>query len=263
MTAKAYRLETEPGGQLPDMGRLLQATIGDLSDNLAGYILVGLGQMLVVLVASVVLVPALYIGMALIFCFGSMLSGLLSGIVMAITNSDGLAAVFSLFGTLLTFACTFGAMFLLIGGLIALIAPVTGSLNRAVAAHQRGEGKLDFNGAFSTAKEELIPGITVTAITTGIILLGVMMCYIPGIFAMGLLSFAPCLVYLHRRSATQAVSMAVTHAMANPQFYLVFCLAMFGITLIASYIPLLGPAFIVAFHVRAFRMVFGDHPSEG
>ena len=34
----------------------------------------------------------------------------------------------------------------------------------------------------------------------------------------------------------------------------------FALSMVASYVPVLGPAFLMALHVRAYRSMFGDGP---
>ncbi len=260
-TTKSYALTAITHPSTPGMGRLFQATIGDFMDNLAGYAKVGLIQTIL----DVIVVSVFPVMMQLAMSFFFLLYGIPGYIASDMAHTSGVSSELIGFAvrTLVVLYC--GSVGLscvaFLAGLRALIAPVTAGLSRAIAQHQRGEGGIEFNGVFRTVTQDLIPVVVVTAIVSSIILIGAAFCYLPGVVATGLLSFAPSLVFLHRRSSWDAVRTSVRYAIANPAFSVVFACVVAGVSMLAPCVPVFGGAFVLALRVRAFREVFGDSPS--
>ncbi len=254
---KPYTLAPDAGGRYPDLGQLFSATMAEFTDHLSDYVLLGLGHMLVVLPVVFGLIFVLYFGMTVFFLGGFVGSAVLGGIAAQGMGEDFGALVMS-GGTLVTAILAIVGALALVVGAAALVAPFSASVNRAVARHQRGGEKMVFQDAFSTLTQDL-PSVVVGAVllVSGT-LVGLLFCYLPGIAFSLLLSMAPLLIALHRRRAFEAFGQAFRDMNANPAWHLQFAGVYFVVAMIASYIPILGPMFLVSLHVRAYRMRYGD-----
>jgi hypothetical protein len=253
---KPYTLERTAGGRVPDLGQLISATIGDFTDNIGPYAMLGLGQFAVVFPVTLVAIVVIYFGIFAVMFGGLFGTGMLAAVIGR--TSDDAAGLVMVLGELLSMTVMMAFIFGAIGLIAAIVAPISASTTRAIAAHQRGEAKLELSSAFSTATQDVAAVIAVTLLVTTVILGGMMFCYLPGLAAMILLSFAFEMVALHRRGALSAVSSAARSAMGNPSFYLMFGLVYFVIMMVAAYVPIIGPMFGSALHVRAYRELFGD-----
>ena len=256
---KPYRLERVPGGQLPDLGKLFNATLGDVIDNLAGYGLAGLGQFVVMMPVMIVLIFVIYFGIFTFMFGGAMISGVVGALVAQALGDDAGGAATSI-GFLGTFGGMFLMIFALIGGVTAILAPLSASLYREIAAHQRGEGKLEFASAFRSAMID-VPSVVITMLlVTGLSLVGMFFCYVPGFFVSFGAMLAMGLVALHRRGPIDAIRLSFSHAMASPGWHVPFWLILLLGGMVAGYVPIIGPMFLMALHVRAHREMFGDGP---
>lgn len=254
---KPYTLGRTEGGKFPDFGNLFSATLGEFVDHLGDYVMLGLGQMLIVFPAAFFLIFLLYGGITVLILGGVMGSGAL-GALVAEGAGDDTGALVMLGGTALTALATIAAFFALILGFAALLAPVGASVTRAIARHQRGEGKLTFQDAFATYTQDLLSVFAIAAILVTGTLVGLCFCYLPGLAFGMLLSMAPPMVYLHRQPAMTAFRVSLRDLTANAGWYLQFAVIYFAVAMIASYVPILGPMFLTSLHVRAYRERFGD-----
>lgn len=246
-----------PGGEVPDPMEIFQETFKEFSDDMMPYLLAGLGQMAVLFPLMFLLFIVLYFAI-----FGTVFGGMIVGVFAAVAAAETLGEEAVGPVILLTYLGMFVVLFVLIFGLSAmlgaLIAPLNASLMRRVAQHQRGERTLDFAATFSDAKENLVPTMLVTVLTSILVMAGIFLCYIPGIIAAFMLMYAGSLVYLHRESPVSAVTTSAQHFMANLSFHGLYSLLYFAAAMVASYVPILGPMFLLALHVRAHRTIFGD-----
>lgn len=248
----------EAGGGLPSLGALYGETFQDLTQNIQGYLMVGLALIAVVMPVSFL------VGFVGVFVmYAAMGAGIVAsvaggGAIGDATGDRDLGGLVAGVGSIGAIIVGFLVFFALIAVMSALFAPLSASLYRAVAAHQRGETPLTFGGAFSTVKQDIVPTAMVLLLVTGASFLGVMFCYVGVFVPMVLFSFAFMMVALHRKGALEALRISARHAMARPSEHLVYVLAVFGTSLVAAYIPLLGPMFLIALNVRAYRKMFGD-----
>jgi uncharacterized membrane protein len=254
------RLEPVPGGRLPEVGALFSATMNEFMANLGPYALAGVGLFLVGMMLAFVMIPLIYLAMTGVMVFGLLGSVFLGVGVSELSGSEDAGAFAMMLGYLGSFGLMFTAMFAVIGFMGAVTAPFQASLTRAVAAHQRGEGKLEIGAAFGTATQDLGSVVVVAALYMTAIVIGSMACYLPAFFVMALASMAPTMVYLHREGAGSALTLSTRHAMANLGFYVPLALVLFLSAMISAYVPVIGPMFGVALHVRAYREMFGDGP---
>jgi hypothetical protein len=254
--AKPYKTGPLPGGQLPDVGTLFSETMAEFMDNIGPYAMAGLGQMLVVFPVTFIAIFVMYGVLALGWGGSIVLTGVLSGI--AANVSEELAELVAMFGLLGSMFVPLLLMIPLFVGIIALFAPMSASLYRAMAAHQRGEKQLELGSSFSTMGQGLVSVIVAALIVGTLAMLGAMMCYLPVIAVSILFGFTMGFVALHRVGAMQAARMSMQHALAHLNWYVMFGILSLVLGMVAYYIPVVGPMFAVSFHVRAYRSLFGD-----
>ncbi len=246
-----------PGGEIPDPVKLLQDTLKELTDDLVPYLMAGLGQMVITIPLTLVMVFMIYFVM-----FGTLFGGALIGAIAGAMVGEvaGEEAGGLVFGVvyILSFVVMLGLIVGLSALLGALIAPLNASLVRRMAKHQRGDRVLDFSSAFSDAKENIISTMVVTALVGLVVTVGLMFCYVPGIIAAFLMMYAGTLVFLHRKSPFTAIKTSAQHFMAHLKFHAVYSLLHFAAAMVAAWVPLIGPMFLLALHVRTHRTLFGD-----
>lgn len=257
MAAKPVIREPLPGGVLPEAMDIFNDTVAEFMDDPMPYLLAGLGQF-------AVFVP-LFLGMFLLVYFGifaTLFGGLLGGAILGAVTSEFVGPEL---GSLVFFFTYLGSWAVMIGLVVfgvlavsAVVAPMQASLTRRVAEHQRGGRKLDFMASFTDMRQDLLRVILVAFTVATVIGMGAMACYIPGLVAMALLTFATTLVALHRRGVMDSAVISTTHVADNFSFHGLFALIYIGLALVAGYIPIIGPMFVMAMHVRAYRVIFGD-----
>lgn len=257
---KPYVLGPLPGGALPEVGKLLNETIAEFTDNFQGYLLAGLGHFLVLMPVTVVSVIVVYVGLMGGFVATLVLGGIGTVLLEQVLGDLG-AQMGALLTTVLSMVVPAVLLFGMIGALVALLAPLNASLYRAIAAHQRGEQKLELTAAFTAAHTGIVPVVLVTLATVAIALALMMFCYLPALAVPILLPFAFGLVALGGVGPVKALTSSARHSTANLQWYVVYGLLSIVLGMVASNVPVLGMAFLCAFHVRAYRYVFGDGPA--
>jgi hypothetical protein len=246
-----------PGGEHPELGVLFQETVSDFQDHFADYLLAGVAQFVVVMIAVLVSVVAAYLLMTLGIV--GLTLGLIA-ITAAVEQAFGQDAVplvlvpgqLSMILVLLVGAGAFG------GAVGAALAPMHASLVRAVAVHQRGEGKLEAAAAFSTLGERLVGAVVVGAATATLAVGGVFLCYLPALLVPLLFGFGSTLVALHPLGGLRALAISARHALANPSWALPFGLMSTVLLMVSGNVPVIGPMFALSLLVRAHRYVFGD-----
>lgn len=250
---KPYTLAPVRGGALPEHAKLLSAALQDLMDNLGPYVLASLAQTLIILPIVFVFVFVIYavIGVGAVVGIGGMVG-------LASVVSDDYAGLVLGGGQLLMFLAMFATIFAMAVGLGALLAPLSASLYRAVVKHQRGEGKLEFGSVFTTITENIGSVMTIHVGLTLMVGIGAMFCYLPGIALAFATAFAAPLVYVHRRTPMEAITIAMNHAKSHLAWHAIWFAMMLVVGIAASYVPILGPAFLLALQVRAYRELFGD-----
>jgi hypothetical protein len=237
------------GGQLPPVGPLLSETLSAFTRELGPYALAGLGQ-LVVLLPIVMGVSIFAYVIAIVLAIGAAAGST----AISHGGSDQGAALFSV-GMI-------AAMTLLVLGMVflmnVLLAPVFGSLYRAVARHQRGEQELSFGAPFSSLGTRLGSGIVVMSSVSVLVLLGALACYFPALLVAMLCSLAFPLVALHGLRPFAALGRSFAHVRQNFKWHLGYFGYSLLVNLVANYVPVVGPMFVLAFQVRVYREVFGD-----
>ncbi len=237
------------GGQLPPVGTVLSETLSAFTRDMGPYALAGLGQLVVVLPVVFGLFITLYAAIVVV-AFG----GMAGAAVVAESGSEEGAAAMSLL--------LVGVLVLLVLGMIglvnALLAPVFGSLYRAIAQFQRGEGELGFGSAFSSLGTQLVPGIVVMILVMVLVSIGAVLCYLPALLVGFFIPWAFPLVALHGVGPFAALKRSAGCARRHFSWHLGFFGYSLLVNIVGNYIPLVGPMFALAFHVRVYREVFGD-----
>lgn len=243
------------GGTYPKIGELLQESLDEFVKHIGPYALAGVGQLLVSIPILLISIVLLYI-LIIAGVFGSAIAG--GGIAMILPSE--LAPIGVLIGLLIGVCVIVGTILLFLTTLTTIMAPFNASLMRAVAAHQRGDAELTLGAVFSTATTSLI------SVIGGGLLLGLLtmillsFCYIPVLLVPLLFGFATALIALYGEGAIGGLKAAFSHAKGNLKWHAIYMLCHMGIMLLANNIPVVGPMFVIALHVRATRIVFGDGP---
>jgi len=254
---KKYKLEPEPGGEFPDINSLFNETLAEFQDNMNVYVLAGVGQLIVIMPVVLIGVFALYAGMA-VGMGGVMFLGVAVGGLLMEYVSEGLGVVVMMLTQFLAILVPIAVLLLFVQGIAAIIAPFNASLIRAVARHQRGEKELDLAGVFSSIGQDVPKVIAIGMMLSSMSMMGLCMCYLPALAVPVVFGFATSLVAIHRMSAFQGVKTAWSHFMAHLPWHATFGAIYVGLSMVAAYVPVLGPAFLLALHTRAYRKVFGD-----
>jgi hypothetical protein len=250
--------ERLPGGHLPDHGKLLTDTFAEFGESIGPYLLAGLGQTLVIVPVTLVGVFGIYVCAG-----GSAMGALVAGAMVAesveASAGSGVGGIVALIAALAPAAVAAVALFLVIGMMAAIMAPISASMTRAVAEHQRGDGRtLDISASFSTLMQEPGKVITVALMQTALAFVALPFCILPALVVGMFTWFAAPLAALHDISAREALSLSVRHVREHLTWHAVFFALFLGLGFIAANIPVLGPAFLVALCVRAHRELFGD-----
>jgi uncharacterized membrane protein len=222
----------------PAIGSLISELLADIQARFVDYFLGGLGVGLVVLIASVAGVFLLYGGM-----FGGMFLGLSLGDedLMFIGMMAGMS----------------GGIFLMVGLLLLVTAPLHASLGRAMDRHLAGEETLDLKAPFSSWNQNLAGVYTFVAIHTLIGLFLTLLCYLPGIIWYAVTDFAWCWVVLDGDGPMEAIQKAIRHFQENLVWHLLYVAVLFVVFMLMSYLPLVGPflapSMTMAWRIYAFR----------
>lgn len=232
-----------PTRALPTISALVNEAFADVQAAPVPYLLAGAGAGGVILAWTLVGIGVLVAAML----GGAMIGG-------AIGDPDAVSSL-----VLLT---------TLVGTLIVLVPlalaspPLSASLARAVWDWQDRAVPLDLRAAFREPWRDLGKVYGVGLATGGLVLIGLLFCYLPGLIAMCLLHHAFYRVAIHGRSPGDALSDAVGHVLAHPQWNLGVFGVSFVISLIASNVPLLGVpltlAGVAAWNIRCYRAAFPE-----
>ncbi|MEL6349564.1 MAG: hypothetical protein AAFV53_41055 [Myxococcota bacterium] len=243
------------GGERPDLSELLSETMNEFTENLSSYAMAGLGQMLILFPVILITIFGLYIALGL-----GVVGMIVGGAGLAAVLPEDLVALGAVLGPFIMISVIGIGSIAAIGLVTAVTAPLHASLVRAIVAHQRGEQPLEWTSAFSTLTENVSAVIFGALTLTVLSILLAMMCYLPALLPLIFLTFAPSLIAIHGHGAMDGLRLAAQHARAHLGWHATFGLIGFVMLMVASNIPVIGPMFVVAFHVRAYRRVFGDGP---
>lgn len=231
-------------GNLPGGFAVAGEVVSDILKNFGGYLLAGLGMFVAMLPVVMVMVVVAYVP-------------ILGAIFAADALGEDLASLLLLAGILLSVVIALG-----LGATI--IAPMQASLMRAMWGYQvRGE-PLTFGSAFSTFRDDYMTVVLAYLALQGAVLLGLMFCYVPALIVAFLLHWVTPAVVIHRRSVGEAFGQSFRHAKENAGWTLGVMLVGVLITLVSSYVPLIGalltPVLYSAYVLKLYRAAFGDGP---
>lgn len=249
--------EPLPGGETPDVGKLLNETIAEFTDDIGPYLLAGLGHTLVVLPVVFGAIILLYLGM-IFGMFGGMIGVGIVGALVGSILGETAGTLSLLVSQLLFFLLIFLAIIAFGAALGAVLAPFNASLTRAVAAYQRGEGELGFNAAFTTLGQDVVKVVLGAVLLASMAMVLLMFCYLPVLIVPLVFGFFGPMIYLHGMGPLDAFRVSIAHFRSHMSYHLTVAALGFAMGMVASYVPVLGPAFLTAFHVRAYRAMFGD-----
>jgi hypothetical protein len=235
-----------PDGQLPDLGKAFNETLNDFTRDIGPYAIAGLGLIVVTIPISLIMIVVMYGFMAAV-ALGAV------GMESASGGSDDAAwlPVALGFGSV-------GGIFLMIALMMVAMAPLTASLSRAVAQHQRGERRLEFGASFSTFWQDLGPVCGVMALLGLLSCVAAIFCYVPALAVAFFLTHAFTLAALFGTPAIPAVKASVAVVRTSLGWSAKYFGLSLLINMIASNIPVIGPMFTMAFILRVSRELLGD-----
>ncbi|MCO4743461.1 MAG: hypothetical protein KC912_01645 [Proteobacteria bacterium] len=236
-------------GELPEIGTVFNETLEDFTENIADYALAGLGFFIVTMVLVFGAIFVLYGGMAA-FMFGGIAVGTAVG-----GDAGPILAMIIMFGGI--FISIFGFMAVL----VSIMMPIQASLERAIRDHHRGEGKLGFGSAFSTMFQDLPKIIGVGLLLVASSMLGILALYIGAMVTAWLFYWAPSLVALSGKSPIEAMKTSAGRVWEDKGGVGVLTVVAFLLSMVAAYVPIVGPMFGLSLKVRLHQAIF-ENPAE-
>lgn len=228
----------------PNVLDLLVEVFEDLRDNFVDRLLSGVGFMLV-------LIPMVFVGM------GALYAPVMAGMFLGVAAED---EALTMAGMVVGLVVGFALMILCV---TLPILPMYASMGRAVNRQLVEGGDLGFAAPFDTITEDVGKVLGTSLITAVTVLVGMLFCYLPGLVAAFALGFALPAVIVDRLSPVEACKRSVEHVMAEPVWHLGFYVVTMGISMVVSYVPVIGFALVypilLGFQIRAYRHIFhGD-----
>jgi hypothetical protein len=89
-------------------------------------------------------------------------------------------------------------------------------------------------------------------------LTGALLCGVGALVPMILFGFAPAMVALHRTGVREALGRCMRATLRRPLEHITYNLAFAATAVPALGLFPIGPGFLLALHVRAYRAAFGD-----
>lgn len=242
----------EPGGRFPNPGVVVQETLAEFMDAIVPYLLSVLGLIAGYAVLATVVSGAVVVIWVVV---GAIVGLAATGFAQI---DEGLAGLVTTGGMLIGLGVQLITGALGVAAFGALAAPLQASYLRAVAAHQRGDEELQLGSAFSTIGQDVAQVALAGALVGLAGVVGMMLCFFPVLLVPLLLGFVVPLVALHGLGATEAIRTNVMHVRNHLQEHAIIALIVFALNMVAGMVPVLGPAFVLAFVVRVYRNIFGD-----
>jgi hypothetical protein len=240
--------ETTP---LPSPVTIATDTLSVFMKDLAPFLLVALGPMIAALVGLAVVMP---LGFGCMF--GGFMGSAAIGTAMIDPNTGDPSPVGAILMAVGMIGSYLGFFVLVFGGLSLIITPVQASALRAIDKHLAGEEVAGFGGGFSTATSQIGKDVGTTLAYGLLVALGLPFFYVGALVAVFFLGMAPHAAMLDGDSPGKALAKAFAHTRANLTWHLTHLLVLLVFGMIASNIPLLGPAALSLYQVRAYRAAF-------
>ncbi len=225
--------------QLPPATSHVGEAFGLVKANIGGFLLSGVGFMGATFVGVMVCILVVFVPV----------------IPAILTESEPLLMV----GLVVGFSIYTVLLLLLVGVLTPLM---WASLYRAYDAALAGRGSLGLTSAFSTLRQDALQVILCWFLMQTAVMIGAVLCYVPGLLLAAMLQLAIPLVAVRRLSAVAALKVGFEHAKAHLGWYLaVFFLALV-MSMVLQYIPIvglfLGMPFMVLVQAAALRHAFPE-----
>lgn len=234
-------------GELPELGTLLSETMEDITENIAGYALAGLGLFFVTFIMVFVAIFVLYGGMAVIGIGAVMIGALIGG---------DIGPLIAMLGGMVGF---FLLMFVFMGVMMGTLLPVQASLERSIRDHIHGRGQLGIHSAFTSLFTDIVPLLLAGMGLIAASMVGILALYVGALVAGWALYWTISLVALDRRGAMDALKTSLSRVTGDMGGVGVLTLVTMLLGLVASYVPIIGPMFAISLKVRAHEAIFGEY----
>lgn len=239
-----------PDDALPSPVDLVTSTLSVFMDNILPMLMLGLGQMVVALVAVIVLIPlgsGCMIGLwALLGAGGGVIDWVLDAGGQITASVTGLSFLISYF-----LAIGFALIVLTI-----VSSPFAGSMLRSMDAHLAGESEATFQGVFDTALQQPVKDIAANVLLMVLVLIGLPFCYVGALIPAFFLMWMTMASELDGLPLGQAIGRSLRAVRERPGW----CLGVYALgvvfAMLAGYVPVLGQVAMVMFMMRAYRVIF-------
>jgi hypothetical protein len=249
------------GSPLADVSEAARETLADVSAHLGPYATLGVLSLLVGMVVMVVPMVATMAVSAVAAVLALAASGVaIGGAVQALdSGAEALgAAVIVLSVASYAFMFVVSVVFLALVVLAATaLAPLAAATMRAMAAHQRGERLLSARAVLADVRLDapvILTMFLLQSVSAVAVLFGGVGIIVPAV----LFAFALPLVVLHGERPMAAFRRSAAHARAHLGWHAGYALCIMGVSMVANYVPVVGPMFALSLYVRMARRVFGD-----
>jgi hypothetical protein len=225
-----------PGGELPSVTGILGELLTDLMNNFGGWLSFGVGTLVIGFLSMLFVIVPYAVAFVPVF----------------VDNDDRYVLP--------------GMALMMVAILVVSILqiPWANGQYRALLRYQRGEVAFSVGAPLEEATTDIGSAFVLWLLTFVIALLAVMACYFPVFFVSALVGLAWPALVVHKLSPMEAVALSFRHARQYPMWTLGFWALGLGIALVGSQIPILGmmlagPIYM-AYHLRAYRQIYGDGP---
>lgn len=247
--------EGDSAGKKMDPKHVVEAlswSFKHFGDHIGEYALAGLGQFVAALVVGLIAIPVFYC--CIFGAYVGMVGGMLGGMAVgASTGEEELAAGLAGLGAFGGLALFYLAIFGLFLGIMAVLAPISGSLLRAVDRKLRFQEELSFGSAFSTVWKQPIRDASIVVAVGLLNALGALLCLVGVVGTLALTNTAAMRVMLDGEPVFGALKGSFAHARENLGWTMADVGMEYVVSLVANYVPVIGPAYALLFHVVTYR----------
>jgi len=235
---------------LPSPVDLVTSTLSIFMDNILPMLMLGLGQLVVGLIAAVVLIP-FFLGCVVALSVGL---GATGGVIDVLLDGQGqLGAGAGVLSLLVSYIVGIGGL-LIVATIIT--SPFVGSLMRAMDAHLAGEAEATFGGVFETATQQPLKDIASNTLLMVLVVLGLPFCYVGALIPAFFLMWMTLACEVDGLTLSDAIRRSIRAIRERPAW----CLGVYALGIVfgmlASYVPILGPVAAILFTLRAYRAIF-------
>ena len=155
-----------------------------------------------------------------------------------------------------------GMFVVIIIGLSLILAPVHGSIVRAIDDHLAGVREATFGGAFDTATKQLGRDIGSTVAAQVVTILANVVPIIGPLVAGFLLAWWPLAAQLDGDAVGAAAKRSVGHTRTHMTWHLSYFGLGIVFALVGGNIPVIGPMAALLYHVKSYRAAFPRSEAE-